>query len=132
MKTKKLIIEAQQICLEAATEVFNFLEIAFTDMEKDECFSEEPTLALKPYNDGYQIVVQAYIDYRKIHIQPNNFFEQYMEKGKNARIEYSHFFKGHDGYTSKQIDVSSIDRFKIYAKQWVELIKREIESIESI
>ena len=144
MKSEKLIIEAQQICLEAAKEVLNFLEIAFTDMENAGCFLEEPTLAIKPYNTGYQIKIQAFADYRaidsrtetkipaffnNIHIQPNTFFADYMKEGKNARLEYSHFFKGTSGYTSGGVDVATMSQFKKFAENWVAIIKLEIDSI---
>ena len=139
MKSEKLIIEAQQICLEAAKEVLNFLEIAFTEMEKDECFSEEVALSLEPYNQGYQIRVQAFVDYTKyedlpsyfsnVHIQPNTFFADYMKEGKNARLEYSHFFKGENGYTHNQVDVVTMSQFKEFARKWVNLIKKEITNL---
>lgn len=139
MITEKTIIEAQQICLEAAKEVFNFLEIAFTNMEKDECFTEEPTLSLEPYNQGYQIKIQAFTDWRKfdtlpsyfsnIHIQPNTFFAEYMKEGKGARLEFSQFFKGVTGYQHTQVDVKTMKQFQYCVNLWVDTIKREIENV---
>ena len=150
MKTRKLTIEAQQICLEAAKEVLNYLEIAFADFENDNLFSEEPTLELRPYNAGYEIKIDTCRNYEneaakslpayfsRIHIQPNTFFEDYMEEGKNAKLEYSNFFKQATGQlhnsvpimtTSGSVGVFNMFQFAKHARNWVALIKREIESI---
>jgi len=52
-----------------------------------------------------------------------------MEEGKNARLEYSHFFKGASGYTSGQVDTATMGQFKKFAENWVTIIKCEIENI---
>ena len=64
-----------------------------------------------------------------IHIQPNTFFAEYLNEGKNARIEFSHFFKGINGYTHNQLEVINMTQFKSYANAWVLFIKKEIETL---
>lgn len=145
MKTESTLIEAQQICLEAAREVFNFLKIEFSSMEKRSIFSEEVALAIVPYNNGYEIKIHAFIDFNhcdnrmasglpaffsNIHIQPNNFFEDYIKEGKNARVEFSQFFKGVTGYKHTQVDVKTMIEFRTVTNLWVETIKNEITNAQ--
>ena len=141
MKTKKLTIEAQAICLTAVEEVFEELVKALTALEEDKFFREDPVATLRPYNDGYRIEIEAHINYDNPmytelpalfyspFLQPNTFFEDYIQEGKGAYLEYGFMKPDRQGHSSGRADVVNLGQFKTFATAWVEGMKKQIEEL---
>lgn len=142
MKTKKLTIEAQQICLQNVTEVFECLVKRFTEFEENGLFRDEPVLEMEPYNRGYQIKVDAWFDYTKEDadklpamfrtpfLHPGTFFQDYLEEGKDASMEFGYISPDQfSGQTTGKANVCTIGQFKAYATAWCEGMKKQIEEL---
>ena len=140
MKTTKVTIEIQQICLKAIKLIFNAMEIFLQRIETENYLCEEPTLILEPYNTGYIIKidylawnyrnkeVEKYMKFRThIYLQPCTFFEEYL-KDDTAHLEYSLLTPNKNGYTSGRTDVGGMDDLKTIARKWAEGLITEINN----
>ena len=142
MKIKKLTIEAQQICLQEVTQVFDILANKLAAMEENNLITEA-TISLASYNSGYRIETDYRLNWESEEareknmpsfipssfLQPSTFFEDDMVEGKRAYMEYGNIKKDRQGHSTGRADVINMGQFKTYAAAWTEGMIKQIEEL---
>lgn len=146
------VIKAQGACKSAIFQVQKEVDKLFNSLLKDGLIQSYSS-RVKPWNQGYEIRIDAHVDYKKVtkenadlmdlvykltgntsvSLQPSTWFETDLEEGKTARLEgttleYNGLAKYNDKYP--RFDVKSKSDIDKAAKQFVDYIKDQIEDIQ--